>query len=125
MKQILKAASSTETTAPKFEEVDLDEMAKSGYEAAYSKLIYANKPEYDPLLGKIIDHLEKKTRLPVILLDYFGLTGIGDVIPYFARNLSTLSQRYPGKLAGIISSNLTVEEQQLLQGYLSAAGVQM
>lgn len=61
LKQILKAASSTEITVPRLDDVidSLDELAKSGYEVAYSKLAYASKPEYDPLLGKY-HHIDGK-----------------------------------------------------------------
>lgn len=54
MKQILKALDSAQITIPKLEETDLDELARSGYEVAYSKLVHANKPEYDPLQGEEI-----------------------------------------------------------------------
>lgn len=57
------------------------------------------------------------------LIKYFLPTGIGDITPYFAKNLSNLSKMYPGKLAGIIGANLSVEEQQLLSNYLNAASV--
>lgn len=50
LKVVFKALDSKEPIT-KREDACLEELSKSGYEVAYSKLFYASKPEYDPLQG--------------------------------------------------------------------------
>jgi len=69
-----------------------------GYQTAYSQLIFAGKPDYDPVAG------------------------IGDVRKYLATSLGSLSSRIPGRVAGLVSQ-LEPNAQQCLNQYLQAAGV--
>ncbi|KAK7583970.1 hypothetical protein V9T40_004933 [Parthenolecanium corni] len=101
LKQILKTVSKTDESAKVEEEVILALPGDGGYEVVYSKLIYASKPEYDPLQG------------------------VGDISHYFANNLATLSNKHPGRLLPLISNKLNEEEAQLLKNILSAANIQL
>jgi len=69
-----------------------------GYQTAYSQLIFAGKPEYDPVAG------------------------IGDVRKYLATNLAGLCSRQPGKVPGLVAQ-LEPPAQQCLNQYIQAAGV--
>lgn len=68
-----------------------------GYQTAYSQLIFAGKPDYDPVAG------------------------IVDVRKYLATCLSGLSSRRPGLLPPIVGQ-LPQHVQQCLHQYLQAAG---
>lgn len=59
LKQILKTVSKTDESAKAEEEVTLTLPGDGGYEVVYSKLIYASKPEYDPLQGNQSTRLKK------------------------------------------------------------------
>jgi len=69
-----------------------------GYQTAYSQLIFAGKPDYDPVAG------------------------IGDVRKHLATSLGSLSGRVPGKVGGLITQ-LNPNAQQVLNQYLQSAGV--
>jgi len=69
-----------------------------GYQTAYSQLIFAGKPDYDPVAG------------------------VGDVRNFLAKSLGSLAGRVPGRVPGLISQ-LEPSAQQCLNQYLQAAGV--
>merc|ERR1719147_425552 len=69
-----------------------------GYQTAYSQLVFAGKPEHDPVAG------------------------IGDPKKYLATSLASLSGRTPGVLTNIVSQ-LQAQPQVFLQKYLQEAGV--
>jgi len=69
-----------------------------GYQTAYSQLIFAGKPEHDPVAG------------------------VGDPKAFLAKSLASLSSRHPGTLTNLVSG-LQAQPQQFLQQYLQAAGV--
>merc|ERR1712083_991645 len=69
-----------------------------GYQTAYSQLIFAGKPEHDPVAG------------------------VGDPKVFLAKSLGALSTQMPGKLPTIIGG-LQQQPQVFLQQYLQAAGV--
>jgi len=67
-----------------------------GYQTTYSQLMFAGKPEFDPV------------------------SGIDDVKKNLARNLGNLSTRYPGRVKTLITQ-LDPNAQQCLAQYLEAA----
>merc|ERR1712200_135516 len=69
-----------------------------GYQTAYSQLIFAGKPEHDPVAG------------------------VGDPKVFLAKSLGALSTQMPGKIPSIIGG-LQQQPQVFLQQYLQAAGV--
>lgn len=69
-----------------------------GYQTAYSQLIFAGKPDYDPVAG------------------------VGDVRKFLATSLAAMSARRPGHLTPIVGQ-LAPNAQQCMQQYLQAAGV--
>jgi len=69
-----------------------------GYQTAYSQLIFAGKPDYDPVAG------------------------VDDVRSYLAKSLGALSARHPGRLRGLIAQ-LEQSAQHCLNQYISAASV--
>jgi len=69
-----------------------------GYQTAYSQLIFAGKPEHDPVAG------------------------VGDPKAFLAKSLGVLSSQQPGRLPSIIGG-LQQQPQVFLQQYLQAAGV--
>jgi len=69
-----------------------------GYQTAYSQLIFAGKPDHDPVAG------------------------VGDPKTFLAKSLGTLSSQQPGRLPTIIGG-LQQQPQVFLQQYLQAAGV--
>jgi len=69
-----------------------------GYQTAYSQLIFAGKPEHDPVAG------------------------VGDPKAFLASSLAALAARQPGKLPGLIGG-LQQQPQVFLQQYLLSAGV--
>jgi len=69
-----------------------------GYQTAYSQLIFAGKPDHDPVAG------------------------IGDPKKYLATSLSSLSSKQPGLLPGIVNQ-LQDQPKLFLQKYLQEAGV--
>merc|ERR1712112_551626 len=64
-----------------------------GYQTAYSQLIFAGKPDHDPVAG------------------------VGDPKAYLAKSLSGLSSRHPGKIMGLIGG-LQEQPKAFLQQYL-------
>jgi len=71
-----------------------------GYQTAYSQLIFAGKPEHDPVAG------------------------VGDPKQFLAASLSSLASRQPGLLPPLVAQ-LQAHPQQFLQQYLQAAGVKL
>merc|ERR1719219_2359868 len=69
-----------------------------GYQTAYSQLIFAGKPDSDPVAG------------------------VGDPKQFLASSLAKLSSTQPGRLAPMMSQ-LQQQPQVFLQQYLQAAGV--
>merc|ERR1719348_2041104 len=69
-----------------------------GYQTAYSQLIFAGKPDHDPVAG------------------------VDDVRSYLAKSLGALSARHPGRLRGLIAQ-LEQSAQHCLNQYISAASV--
>jgi len=69
-----------------------------GYQTAYSQLIFAGKPDHDPVAG------------------------VGDPKAFLAKSLGALSSQQPGRLPSIIGG-LQQQPQVFLQQYLQAAGV--
>merc|ERR1711970_1426530 len=72
----------------------------AGYQTAYSQLIFAGKPDSDPVAG------------------------IGDPKQFLASSLAKLSSTQPGRLAPMMSQ-LQEQPKQFLQQYLQQAGVQL
>merc|ERR1719315_704624 len=71
-----------------------------GYQTAYSQLIFAGKPDTDPVAG------------------------IGDPKQFLASNLGKLSTSQPGRLGPLVAQ-LQDQPKQFLQQYLQQAGVQI
>merc|ERR1711936_1015897 len=71
-----------------------------GYQTAYSQLIFAGKPDSDPVAG------------------------VGDPKQFLASSLAKLSSTQPGRLAPMMSQ-LQEQPKQFLQQYLQQAGVQL
>jgi len=69
-----------------------------GYQTAYSQLIFAGKPAYDPVAG------------------------VEDVRKYLATSLGSLATRIPGRVPSLVAQ-LEPNAQQCLNQYLQAAGV--
>lgn len=78
--------------------IEVEDMA--GYQTAYSRLVFAGKPEPDPFNGKVPD-----AKL------------------YLAKQLHKLSTAYPGEVTGKISSGLAADAAKCLQTYLQGAAV--
>lgn len=70
-----------------------------GYQAAYSKLAFSGKSEFDPC------------------------SNVDNPKLYLAKGLQKLSQANPGKLQSIISGSLQPQATEFLQQYLNQAGV--
>jgi len=71
-----------------------------GYQTAYSQLIFAGKPDSDPVAG------------------------VGDPKQFLASSLAKLSSTQPGRLAPMMSQ-LQEQPKQFLQQYLQQAGVHL
>merc|ERR1712183_605944 len=71
-----------------------------GYQTAYSQLIFAGKPDTDPVAG------------------------VGDPKQFLASSLAKLSNSQPGRLAPMVGQ-LQDQPKQFLQQYLQQAGVQL
>lgn len=71
-----------------------------GYQTAYSQLIFAGKPDYDPVAG------------------------IDDVKKYLATSLASLSAKVPGRVPALIAQ-LEPNAQQCLNQYIQSAGVKI
>jgi len=69
-----------------------------GYQTAYSQLIFAGKPDYDPVAG------------------------VDDPKAFLAKSLSALSSRHPGQIGSRVEG-LQAQPKVFLQQYLQKAGV--
>jgi len=69
-----------------------------GYQSSYSQLVFAGKPDHDPVAG------------------------IGDPKIYLATSLASLSSKHPGLVPNMVNQ-LQAQPQLFLQKYLQAAGV--
>lgn len=79
--------------------VDIEDT--SGYQTAYSQLVFAGKKSYDPC------------------------EEVADVKLYLAKSLHSMSKHHPGKLNPMIQSGVQAEAAKFLQQYLTAAGIQL
>uniref|UniRef100_A0A1B6CNE8 Exportin-2 n=1 Tax=Clastoptera arizonana TaxID=38151 RepID=A0A1B6CNE8_9HEMI len=88
-----------ESTHPDDHYIEVEDVP--GYEAAYSRLAFANNNEYDPLQG------------------------VGDPRLHLAQSLSRLSSSYPGRLQSMLDSELSDTDRTHLKNYLDGASVQL
>ncbi|KAK9829548.1 hypothetical protein WJX72_006417 [[Myrmecia] bisecta] len=82
---------------PEDEEAEADDYG--GYSAAYAQLHNAHVPTVDPVAD------------------------VKDVKQHLALSLSNFSRSQPGRMPGLVATNVSPEMQQRLQGYFQSAGV--